>query len=129
VRLKTKLSPLCPIAIVDKVQIQQVLINLIRNAVEATGERQTPRILIETAPTQSGMILCSVKDNGTGLTAEVASQLFQPFVTSKKTGMGVGLSITRSIVEAHGGHIWTEPNPEGGAVFRFTVRGPNPVTS
>ena len=129
VRLKTKLSPLCPIAIVDKVQIQQVLINLIRNAVEATGERQTPRILIETAPTQSGMILCSVTDNGTGLTAEVASQLFQPFVTSKKTGMGVGLSITRSIVEAHGGHIWTEPNPEGGAVFRFTVRGPNPVAS
>lgn len=127
VRLKTKLSPLCPIAIVDKVQIQQVLINLIRNAVEATSERHTPRLLIETAPTQSGMILCSVTDNGTGISSDVAGQLFQPFVTSKKTGMGVGLSITRSIVEAHGGHIWTEPNPDGGTIFRFTVRGQDPA--
>lgn len=122
VRLRTRLSPLVPVALVDKVQIQQVLINLVRNAIEATGEAQAPKILIETAPAKDGMIACSVADNGSGMTPEVESQLFQPFVTSKKTGMGIGLSITRSIVEAHGGHIWAEANPDGGTIFHFTMR-------
>jgi len=71
---------------------------------------------------------CAALRLGERQTPEVASQLFQPFVTSKKSGMGVGLSITRSIVEAQGGHIWTEPNPDGGTIFRFTVRGPDPAT-
>jgi two-component system sensor kinase FixL len=94
----------------------------VRNAIEATGEAQAPKILIETAPAKDGMIACSVADNGSGMTPEVESQLFQPFVTSKKTGMGIGLSITRSIVEAHGGHIWAEANPDGGTIFHFTMR-------
>lgn len=128
VRLRTRLSPLVPAAIVDKVQIQQVLINLVRNAVEATDDLAPPKILIETAPADVDMVVCSVTDSGSGLTPEVAAHLFQPFVTSKKTGMGIGLSITRSIIEAHGGRIWTEPNPDGGTIFRFTVRAAPPQT-
>lgn len=122
VRLQTKLSPLAPTALVDRVQIQQVLLNLIRNAIEAMNEAGSPRILIETAPADHNMIMFSVTDNGSGMSPEVMAQLFQPFVTSKATGMGIGLSITRSIVEAHGGRIWSEPNPSGGTIFRFTVR-------
>jgi two-component system sensor kinase FixL len=68
------------------------------------------------------MICISVSDTGSGLAPEMTSQLFQPFVTTKQQGMGVGLSISRTIVEAHGGRIWAEPNPGGGTVFHFTLR-------
>ena len=67
------------------------------------------------------MAVLSVADSGAGVSAEAAERLFQPFVTTKSDGMGVGLSISRTIVEAHGGRIWTEPNPGGGAVFHFTM--------
>jgi two-component system sensor kinase FixL len=68
------------------------------------------------------MALVTVTDTGPGLDPAAAARLFQPFVTTKPQGMGVGLSISRTIVEAHGGRIWTEPNPDGGQIFRFTVR-------
>jgi len=71
--------------------------------------------------TGPGMVDISVADTGSGIAEDVASQLFQPFVTTKRHGMGVGLSISRTIIEAHGGKIWTEPNPGGGTVFRFTL--------
>jgi two-component system sensor kinase FixL len=69
------------------------------------------------------MVRVSVADTGSGIAPDVLSQLFQPFVTTKQHGMGVGLSICRTIVESHGGRIWAEPNPGGGTIFNFTLRG------
>lgn len=122
IRLQTRLSPAIDQVVVDKVQIQQVLLNLIRNGMEAMNDATKRLMIIDTAPGEDGMAVISVTDSGIGLSAEAEEQLFKPFVTSKSSGMGIGLSITRSIVEAHGGRIWTEPNPDGGAIFRFTVR-------
>jgi two-component system sensor kinase FixL len=79
-------------------------------------------LLVTTAPGEEDLAVISVIDSGPGLDAAAEARLFQPFVTTKPQGMGVGLSISRTIVEAHGGRIWTEKNPSGGAIFRFTVR-------
>ena len=107
----------------DRVQIQQVLLNLIRNAMEAMMEQETgPRDLtISTARVPGGLLRISVADIGPGLKPEIAERLFQPFNTSKPAGMGVGLSICRTIVESQGGRIWAEPNPGGGTVFHLTA--------
>jgi len=105
----------------DKVQIHQVLLNLMRNAVDAMKTTERRELLVHSAPTIDGMVLITVADTGSGISAEAAAKLFQPFFTTKSEGMGVGLSISRSIVEAHGGRIWAEPNPGGGTVFRFTL--------
>jgi len=109
-----------PQVFVDRVQIQQVLLNLIRNAMDAMQDAARRELAIRVTMVD-GMAEFSVADTGPGLAPEVADRLFQPFVTTKRHGMGVGLSICRTIVEAHGGRIWTEPNPGGGALFRFTV--------
>ena len=107
--------------IVDRVQIQQVVLNLVRNGLEAMADQK--RREMEVATSLSGdMAMVSVADTGPGVDAAAKARLFQPFVTTKANGMGVGLSISRTIVEAHGGRIWTEPNPAGGAVFCFTLR-------
>jgi two-component system sensor kinase FixL len=106
----------------DKVQVQQVLLNLIRNAIEAMQQSEVRNLTISAANEDNGLIRVSVADTGPGIPPEVAKQLFQPFVTTKREGMGVGLSICRTIVEAHGGQIWAEPNPEGGTIFHFTLR-------
>ncbi|MEQ1818800.1 MAG: PAS domain S-box protein [Terricaulis sp.] len=108
--------------IVDRVQIQQVILNLVRNAIDAMAEHPRRELTIATATVDDGMAMVSVTDTGPGVDEAAAAKLFQPFVTTKATGMGVGLSISRTIVEAHGGRIWTEPNRGGGAIFRFTVR-------
>jgi two-component system sensor kinase FixL len=118
-----RLDPRVERVVVDRVQIQQVILNLVRNALDAMLEWEGRRELaVLTQPAEDGMAMLSVVDTGPGLDPETAARLFQPFVTTKAQGMGVGLSISRNIVEAHGGRIWTEPNPEGGAIFRFTMR-------
>jgi two-component system sensor kinase FixL len=106
---------------VDRVQIQQVLTNLIRNAIDAMLAGPVRSLIVRTDAGPDDLVTISVEDTGTGITDEVAQQLFQPFVTTKETGMGIGLSICRNIIEAHGGRIWFEPRPGGGTIFRFTV--------
>jgi two-component system sensor kinase FixL len=95
-----------------------------RNAIEAMTEAGSPRreIAIATAPSDGDMIRATVADTGPGIAPEISAQLFQPFITTKRHGMGVGLSISRTIIEAHGGELWVEPNSGGGSVFRFTLR-------
>ncbi len=122
VRVTFQLDPRVDLVLVDKVQMQQVIINLIRNAVDAMEASSRRELVVSTSATDADTVVISVADTGTGVAAEVAEQLFQPFVTTKRQGMGVGLSISRTIVEAHGGEIWLEPNPEGGTVFRFSLR-------
>lgn len=105
---------------VDRVQIQQVLLNLIRNAIEAM-EAVPRRELVISTELLGDMVEVRVADTGPGVTEQVQERLFQPFVTTKADGMGVGLSVCRTIVEAHGGRLIMEPNPAGGSVFRFTI--------
>jgi PAS domain S-box-containing protein len=109
-----------PRAKIDKVQIQQVLLNLLRNAFEAMAGRPARQIFIG-ARRSGGMIEIRVADSGPGLAPEIAEKLFQPFQTTKPEGMGVGLSLCRSLIEAHDGKLWSAPEDEMGAVFRFTL--------
>lgn len=121
-RLILDLPPDRLIAVVDKVQIQQVLLNLLRNGFEAMEGMDDRTIRVSAAPAGEGtMIELRVEDNGPGLSQEVAARLFQPFVTSKRDGMGVGLSLSRQIVESHGGNMWVDPEYDRGAAFCFTV--------
>ena len=122
IRVKFSFDPTVDLVLADKVQIQQVLLNLMRNAIEAMEGCTKRELTVSTAPASDDMISISVTDTGTGIAPEIMSQLFQPFFTTKRTGMGVGLSISRTIVESHGGQIVCEPNPEGGTVFRLTLR-------
>jgi len=116
-----RLDPAAPVVIIDKIQIQQVVLNLVRNAVEAmaTGPRRELSILTERRA--DDMVEIAIADTGPGIAESVRAKLFQPFVTTKASGMGVGLSICRSIVEAHGGRLWAADNAAGGAVFRLTI--------
>jgi two-component system sensor kinase FixL len=122
VRVRLRIDPAHDLILADKVQIQQVLLNLLRNAIEAVAQSERRELLVSTRPSAGGMVEVSVADTGPGISPDVAPQLFQPFITTKPQGMGVGLSISRTIIEAHGGQIWTEANPGGGAIFRFTLR-------
>ncbi|WP_051328587.1 PAS domain-containing sensor histidine kinase [Geminicoccus roseus] len=122
VRVGFRFDPEAPLVLVDRIQIQQVLLNLIRNAIEAMQESLRRELLVQTDAQPGSMVQVSVSDTGPGIAAEIAQQLFHPFITTKKHGMGVGLSICRTIVESHGGKIWAEAGPDGGTVFRFTLR-------
>ncbi len=121
VRVRFAFAPGFDFVLADRVQIQQVLLNLMRNAIEAMEESPTRELVVATAPAQGGLIEISVADTGAGIAPEISAQLFQPFVTTKRTGMGVGLSISRTIIEAHGGSIAARPNGGGGTIFSFTL--------
>jgi two-component system, LuxR family, sensor kinase FixL len=121
IRVSFELDAEAELVLANRVQIQQVLINLMRNAMEAMDQSDRRELFISASRTDDQMISMSVADTGPGIGAAVRAQLFQPFFTTKRDGMGVGLSISRTIIEAHGGEIVAEPNPGGGTVFRFTL--------
>jgi len=105
----------------DRVQVQQVVLNLVRNAAEAMAGCARRELRIASRAAEPGFLQFSVADTGPGISPEVADRLFQPFVSGKAGGMGVGLSISRSIIETHGGRMWVEANADGGATFHFTL--------
>ncbi|KLK91765.1 nitrogen fixation protein FixL [Microvirga vignae] len=123
VRVTYRFDPEAPMVLADRIQIQQVLLNLIRNAIEAMEDSSRRELAIATQSLpKEELVEVSVADTGTGIEPEVLERLFQPFVTTKKHGMGVGLSICRTIVESHGGKIWIESEVGRGTTFRFTLR-------
>jgi two-component system, LuxR family, sensor kinase FixL len=125
VRVRFAFAPRLIYVLADKVQVQQVLLNLIRNAIDAMETANVRDLVIGTAPATDNMIEISVADTGAGIAPEIVGQLFQPFVTTKSQGMGVGLSISRTIIESHGGSITPRPNPRGGTIFAFTLPAVN----
>jgi two-component system, LuxR family, sensor kinase FixL len=120
IKVQLRIAPELPEVAVDRIQVQQVVVNLIRNAVEAM-ESELRELTVTAAPDGNGGVAIRVADTGPGLAPHVVERLFQPFVTTKPQGMGIGLSICRAIVEAHGGKLRAEPNPGGGTVFAFSL--------
>jgi signal transduction histidine kinase len=111
-----------PAVVGDRVQLQQVVINLLINAVQAMDGEDVRNLIIRSARYESDQVLVSLQDTGHGIDAENANGLFDAFYTTKPAGMGMGLSICRSIVEAHGGRIWAANAPDGaGALFQFAL--------
>lgn len=116
-----------PLVRADKIRIQQVLLNLIRNAVEAMADSPRRHLIVETRLASAGEVQVSVADTGCGIPPQIAARLFEPFVTSKPGGMGIGLPVCRGIIEAHGGRLWAEPAEGGGAIFRFSLPVADPA--
>ena len=121
VQLRFNLDPSADLVLADRVQIQQVLVNLFRNALEAMAPSQRRELAVINRWVGDDLIEIVVSDTGTGFQDDVLPNLFKTFFTTKDTGMGVGLSISRSIIEAHGGRMWAENNAAGGATFRLTL--------
>jgi two-component system sensor kinase FixL len=121
VTIKYKLDPDHDAVFGDRVQIGQVLVNLLRNGLDAMEGATRRELTVSSRPVSNGMIEIAVSDSGAGISREALNRLFDPFFTTKPTGLGVGLSISRGIVEAHGGELHAENNAGGGATFRFTL--------
>lgn len=119
-------DPLAKYALAEKVQIQQVIVNLVRNAIEAMQNSVRRELSVSTQAAEDGMVIIKVSDTGPGIDESVAPKLFQPFNTSKPQGTGVGLSISRNIIESHGGKIDVDPTVGEGTTFYFTLRGVAP---
>jgi PAS domain S-box-containing protein len=120
-RLKFEFDDGARTVLVNRVQIQQVIVNLIRNAFEAMADQEPREVTLSTRALDDETIEIAVADVGPGIPYEIAGRLFESFVSSKHDGMGLGLSISRSIIEAHEGQLKAEPNPAGGTIFRFTL--------
>lgn len=120
-QMSFRLDPEAFEIIADRVQIQQVLVNLIRNATEAMSGTEGRELVVTTALVDEDTVEIAVADRGPGLPKEMADGMFRPFVSTKRYGMGLGLVICQSIIGAHGGRLWSEPNPGGGTIFRFTL--------
>ena len=125
--LKVELAAGLPSVRGDRIQLQQVLMNLMMNGMEAmTAVIERPRLLrISSEMDASGLVLVAIADAGVGLPADKIERLFEAFFTTKPNGLGVGLAICRSIVEAHGGRLWVSPNEPCGAILQFTLPAEN----
>ena len=121
IEVDVRLEAVADRVLVDRIQIQQVLLNLIRNAIEAMADSPVRRLLVYSEREAGGFIRVTVADSGPGLAEDISERLFEPFRSTKTSGMGLGLSISAAIVEAHGGRIWAEPSKLGGTAFHFTV--------
>jgi signal transduction histidine kinase len=121
--LRTELADDLPLITANRVQLQQVILNLLRNASDAMADVDDGRrqLLIRTARDDGDRVRLTVQDVGVGLEAHVIDKLFQAFYTTKSSGMGIGLSVSRSIIEKHGGRLWAEPNDGPGATFAFSI--------
>jgi signal transduction histidine kinase len=122
ISIRTELDPGLPRTTADSVQLQQVLMNLMLNGIEAMRETGG-ELTIASKGTEHGQLLISVSDSGTGLSVDDTERIFDAFFTTKPQGTGMGLSISRRIVEAHGGRLWASPNPGRGAIFQLTLPG------
>ena len=123
ISLRTQFSNGLPLILGDRVQLQQIILNLILNAIEAmnTVAHDSRELLVKTAADNSNAVLVAIQDTGPGLEPDKIDNLFDAFYTTKRDGMGMGLAISRSIIEAHGGRVWAEPNTPQGAIFQFTL--------
>jgi C4-dicarboxylate-specific signal transduction histidine kinase len=122
VALETQLSDDMPLVFADRIQLQQVMLNLMMNAIEAMTQVSGPReLLISSAVDDSKGVVVVVRDSGPGLDSKSLERLFEPFYTTKPQGMGMGLAICRSIIEAHGGRLWATANRDHGASFHYTL--------
>ncbi|GEM_PF-990355 len=133
VQLYQTIAPDLPAVLADPIQFQQVILNLIHNAVDAMSASTEPRTITLFAHSDREMVEIGVKDTGPGIAADVLNQLLHPFFTTKPDGLGLGLSISQSIIEAHGGRLWATPNPGRGITFHFTLplanRGDTPESA
>jgi two-component system sensor kinase FixL len=121
IEMRVALDPESDRVNVNGINVQQVLFNLVRNALDAMEELPIKRIEINSEPAANGMVQLTISDTGSGIAPEMADDLFEPFRSTKRSGMGLGLSICRTLVEAQGGRIWAEPGKTGGSRFSFTL--------
>ncbi len=121
VHLQTQLNEHLPTVQCDKVQLQQVVLNLIMNGIEAMRSVQTRVLKVQTEQTKPSMVRVSIEDTGPGIDPSNLDQIFKPLFTTKASGMGMGLSICRSIIESHGGQIWVSATVNGSSIFQFEL--------
>ena len=123
--VRAQLSPALPSVMADRVQLQQVVMNLMLNGMDAMSDAKEKELVVRSQKEQDAQVLIAVEDSGTGIDPDSGEKIFEPFFTTKPHGIGVGLSISRSIIESHQGRLWARPRPGGGTVFQFTL----PVTA